>query len=81
MVCTLVALPLIYVLSIGPADYAFQVYGIGGRKKADGSSEDVYNQKIYNPLRLAIHNTDAGDLLRKYEDWWGHLAWLKQENE
>ena len=65
VVACLIALPLFYVLSIGPVLYVADKLHSGDRLL----------EELYFPLRWAVTGTPLMKPLDAYCDWWHWLAW------
>jgi hypothetical protein len=65
----LVALPILYVLSIGPVFYAFEKSGVPISPEMDAALT-----VFYTPLRLLCQHTPIEEPLVAYVKWWAYLS-------
>lgn len=70
MVCTLLALPLLYILSAGPAVY-FVI-----RFEKDGSLWE----EIYAPALWLIGVSHLEPPMEAYLNWWSQIAWSRRKS-
>ncbi len=64
MVCTLVALVVLYVLSSGPSGYVWE----------RSMNSRPLLEKFYAPLKWAHQQTPLLDPISVYQKWWADLA-------
>ncbi|MGV3533472.1 MAG: hypothetical protein ACO1QR_13985 [Chthoniobacteraceae bacterium] len=65
----LVAVPVLYILSIGPLAYAFEKSG-----RPISPQMEAALTVFYAPLRLLCRHTPIQEQLNEYIDWWADLG-------
>ena len=65
----LIALPIVYVLSIGPV-----AYWVEGRGWFRSPAADAALSLIYAPLMLIVDSTGLTEPFDRYLEWWVELS-------